>query len=167
MAHGAKMRYRCPVCLVFKDVANHWFLAWLEGCHGEPEFSVRPWNEEIAEQDADVRTVCGRACLGVLFEKWLATAALRPQPAIEADPGGPAAEQSLTAHEIALSPAPNPLVLRDSAGTGPPAGRGATPSSEPLPTDPHGTESEGSEPHAPPACQTVATSHEGELSGIV
>jgi len=68
---AGRIVYECPVCQTEKRDVNHWYLVWPMSLIGEPEFCVRPWDDDIAQNDPDVLTVCGSAHVHRLLGQFL------------------------------------------------------------------------------------------------
>lgn len=108
---AGKHTYNCPVCEREKLESNHWLLVWLVGQHGEPEFSVRPWEEETARLNEEVLTVDGAACVHALLDRFLTAGAHAPeaQPATSvcrADPPAPQLPDSSDSVAVPCEPTP-------------------------------------------------------------
>jgi hypothetical protein len=167
---AGKHTYNCAVCDIEKRDANHWALAWFTGPHGEPEFSVRPWDEETARLDDDAMPVCGQAHAHNMLDRFfaiVAEAAAAP-PAIEAHPEDPPAEeQFLAAPDTRPCPASTARALLRSFDTAQQAGKEASePSGDQLPVTQPAPDSAGAAPQCDAHTQTSPETSANPLRGI-
>ena len=85
--------YQCDGCGVQRtNDANHWWL--LDVYQGSlspsdtprhkpypPFLKLQPWDEQKADEDDDVRHVCGQDCASQLIARWMATGSFDPPSA--------------------------------------------------------------------------------------
>ena len=126
---AGRIVYECPVCQTEKRDVNHWYLVWPMSLIGEPEFCVRPWDDDIAQNDPDVLTVCGSAHVHRLLGQFLteresvsatarqATLSLVGQQE-QAAPETPAAPENPLRHERKPLEFAGPFSPQAPAGTG-------------------------------------------------
>jgi hypothetical protein len=68
--------FNCDVCGKQKGNVDHWWLVWIEPYRPHEQAAERqllkiyPW-ENMSAHDADVKHLCGQACLQKLVERWL------------------------------------------------------------------------------------------------
>lgn len=80
--------FHCEICGKQKGSVDHWWLAWTdrykapyEGSPERPMLKIYPW-ENMCAHDADVKHLCGQACLQTLVARWMnATMSVAHQPA--------------------------------------------------------------------------------------
>lgn len=69
--------FHCEICGKQKGSVDHWWLAWNESYRPPypdavelPILKVYPW-ENMSAHDADVKHLCGQACLQTLVARWM------------------------------------------------------------------------------------------------
>jgi hypothetical protein len=71
--------FHCEICGKQKGSVDHWWLVWTdkyrppyEDANERPILKIYPW-ETMSAHDADVKHLCGQACLQTLVARWMNT----------------------------------------------------------------------------------------------
>ncbi|MBV9075618.1 MAG: hypothetical protein JOZ10_18500 [Acidobacteria bacterium] len=69
--------FHCEICGKQKGSVDHWWLAWMERyrppfpeAEERPLLKIYPW-DNMSAHDADVKHLCGQACLQTLVARWM------------------------------------------------------------------------------------------------
>jgi hypothetical protein len=75
--------FHCEICGKQKGSVDHWWLAWTESYRPHedsperPLLKIYPW-ENMTAHDADVKHLCGQACVQTLVARWMNTTIAAP-----------------------------------------------------------------------------------------
>jgi hypothetical protein len=69
--------FHCEICGKQKGSVDHWWLVWADkyrppyqDATEHPILKIYPW-ETMSAHDADVKHLCGQACLQTLVARWM------------------------------------------------------------------------------------------------